>query len=322
MSGAGRPALLLALATLVLCPTDLFAWTPGTHILIGEALLGSAEVLLPSGIAALLRAFPMDFLYGSIAADTSFAKRYAKVGRHCHFWSVADEIADRARDEPLQAFAYGYLAHLAADVVAHNHFVPHQLAITAATSGAGHGYWESRFEMQTGDRWARRAREVIRLDHGRADEHLDRILSPTIFSTPTNRRIFRGMVHASDSQSWQRVMALMAERSRYPLRDATVGAHLEVAFDYVVDCLAHGTQCVPRRFDPSGEASLREAKQLRRASMAGGERAVRRDAAERFRLPEERLGFAARLPAPLHAPRNAALGAPDATSRSERPAAD
>jgi len=164
-----RPALLVALVALACLPTDLFAWTPGTHILLGEALLGSAEVLLPAGIAALLRAFPMDFLYGSIAADTSFAKRYAKVGRHCHFWSVADDIADRARDEPLQAFAYGYLAHLAADVVAHNHFVPHQLAITAATSGAGHGYWESRFEMQTGDRWARRAREVIQLDHGHAE---------------------------------------------------------------------------------------------------------------------------------------------------------
>lgn len=317
MTRPWRPALLVAVVALACFPTELLAWTPGTHILLGEALLGSAELLLPAGLAALLRAFPMDFLYGSIAADTSFAKRYAKVGRHCHFWSVADEIADRARDEPLQAFAFGYLAHLAADVVAHNHFVPHQLAITAATSGAGHGYWESRFEMQTGDRWARRAREVIQLDHGRADEHLDRILSPTIFSTPTNRRIFRGMVHASDSQSWQRVMTLMAERSRYPLRDAAVAAHLDVAFDYVVDCLANGAQCVPRRFDPSGEAALREAKQLRRAAKAGGERAIRRDAADRFRLPSARLGFAERLPAPLHAP-----AATAATSRSEPPAAD
>lgn len=315
MTGRWRPALLLALVALALAPTTLHAWTPGTHILLGEALLGSAELLLPAGIAALLRAFPMDFLYGSIAADTSFAKRYAKVGRHCHYWAVADEIADRARDEPLRAFAYGYLAHLAADVVAHNHFVPHQLAITAATSGAGHGYWESRFELQTGDRWARRARELIRLDHARADEHLDRILSPTVFSTPTNRRIFRGMVHAADSQSWQRVMKVMAERSRYPLRDATVAAHLDVAFDYVVDCLSAGAApSVPRRFDPSGEEALRAAKQLRRAAKAGGDRAIRREAADRFRLPAERLGHAARLTAPLHPP--------DLTARSEPPAAD
>ena len=215
LAGSAVAAVLL----LALFPTDAWAWTPGTHILIGETLLRSADVLLPAGMAALLKAFPYDFLYGSIAADTSFAKRYARVGRHCHNWNVAYDILDRARDDSLRAFSYGYLAHLSADVIAHNHFVPHQLAITTSSSGAGHSYWESRFETATGDQWARRAREVILLDHQRADEHLDRILSPTIFSTRTNRRIFRGMVTVTDLGSWQRLMAVAAERSRYPLRE-------------------------------------------------------------------------------------------------------
>ena len=64
----------------------------------------------------------------------SIAKKYAAAGRHCHSWPVGFEILDRARDEPLRAFSLGYLAHLAADVVAHNYFVPRQLAITSSTS--------------------------------------------------------------------------------------------------------------------------------------------------------------------------------------------
>ena len=72
---------------------------------------------LPPAIAALLGAFPYDVLYGSIAADTSIAKKYAPAGRHCHAWNVGQEIFERAHDEPLRAFALGYLAHLAADVV-------------------------------------------------------------------------------------------------------------------------------------------------------------------------------------------------------------
>jgi len=48
--------------------------------------------------------------------------------------------------KPLRAFAFGYLAHLAADTVAHNYFVPRQLAVTSSTSSLGHSYWESRFE--------------------------------------------------------------------------------------------------------------------------------------------------------------------------------
>src|SRR5690606_38265258 len=193
----------------------------------GEALLRSADVLLPTALAQLLTTHPFEFLYGSIAADTSFAKRYAKVGRHCHYWHVGDEILDRARDDSLRAFGYGYLAHLAADVVAHNHFVPHQLAISSATAGAGHAYWEARFESALGERWARRARDVILLEHGEADEHLDRILSPTIFSTPTNRRIFRGMVHAADVGAYQRMLNLMAANSRWPLRGTAVRAHVD-----------------------------------------------------------------------------------------------
>jgi hypothetical protein len=295
-------AALGALVLMVLLPTDALAWTPGTHILIGETLLRHADVLLPASIAQLLRAFPYDFLYGSIAADTSFAKRYARVGRHCHAWNVGDEILDRARDDALRAFGYGYLAHLAADVVAHNHFVPHQLAITSGSSGSGHSYWESRFESETGDQWPRRAREVILLDHARADEHLDRILSPTIFSTPTNRKIFRGMVHVTDMGSWQRIMALMAQNSRVALREATVSAHLDRAFDYVVDLLARGGEATPRQFDPSGEEALREAKQIRKLALErGGERAARKDAADRFALPDDALRWTPRLPDPLYA---------------------
>jgi hypothetical protein len=299
--------VVAAFVLLALCPADAHAWTPGTHMLLGEALLGSAHLLLPASLATLLRAFPYDFLYGSIAADTSFAKRYARVGRHCHAWAVGDDILSRARDDALRAFGYGYLAHLAADVVAHNHFVPHQLAITSTTSAVGHSYWESRFESHTGDQWARRAREVILLDHPRSDEHLDRVLSPTIFSTPTNRRIFRSMVYVTDSGSWQRVLALMAEQSRWTLRDATVVSHLDRAFDYIVDLLARGADAIPRQLDPSGESALREAKVVRKEALErGGERAARKDAADRFALPPAGPGWAAKLSTPLYARARAA----------------
>jgi len=99
---AGRVALAVLLA-LVLTPAAAHAWTPGTHIFLGEAVMRSLA-LLPSTIAELLSAFPYDFLYGSIAADTSIAKKYAAAGRHCHSWNVGFEIHDNAESEPLRAF--------------------------------------------------------------------------------------------------------------------------------------------------------------------------------------------------------------------------
>src|SRR5438552_7498841 len=71
----GKIAVGLVLL-LVLTPSVAHAWTPGTHVFLGEAVMRSLS-LLPGTIADLLHAFPYDFLYGSIAADTSIAKKYA-----------------------------------------------------------------------------------------------------------------------------------------------------------------------------------------------------------------------------------------------------
>ena len=294
-------ALMLAGAAtlLALLPATAHAWTPGTHVFLGEAVLRSLH-LLPEAVAELLRAFPYDFLYGSIAADTSIAKKYVPVGRHCHSWAVGLEIGAEARDEPLRAFALGYQAHLAADAVAHNYFVPHQLATTASTASVGHSYWESRIETHLAPRYARRARELILLDHSRSDAHLDRILSPTIFSTPTNRRIFRGMVHVGDSESWQRIFGLMAQNSRWDLNDSEVARQLARSFDYVVDWLRRGEESEPYALDPSGDAPLSAAKRVRRAALReGGEFHAIEEAERRFGLPACSLPFSRELDEPL-----------------------
>lgn len=294
--------LAAALVLLALLPATAHAWTPGTHVYLGEAVLRSL-VQLPDAVAELLRAFPYDFLYGSIAADTSMAKKYVPTGRHCHSWTVGLEIHDAAPDEPMRAFGLGYLAHLAADAVAHNHFVPKQLAVTASTSSLGHSYWESRFETHLGPACARQARDLIMRDHSRADGLLDRILSPTIFSTQTNRRIFRGMVHAADSESWQRIFGLMTENSRWDLADAEVGAYIERSYDSIIDFLVHFDRSSPYQLDPSGDEALRVAKQVRREALrAGGPERVREEAERRFGLPVTPLGYARARGAPLYEP--------------------
>lgn len=292
---AGRVLAALAVLGLVtlLFPDPLFAWTPGTHIYLGEAVLANLGPL-PASVADLLRAFPFDFLYGNIAADSSIAKKYAPVGRHCHAWHVGQEIYDRAGSDALRAFGLGYLSHLAADVVAHNFFVPRQLVLTSSTTGIGHSYWESRFERPLGDGFARTAKEVILLDHGLADAHLDNIIAPTIFSVKTNRRLFRGMVHLTESQGWQRAFQLAEQRSRWDLPVEEVTGHLALSFEYVMAML-HSPDSAPRQLDPAGERPLRMAKRMRRETLlAGGWRdkeRIRAIAQEHFGLPQGTLSF-------------------------------
>ena len=285
----------------LIAPETAHAWTPGTHIYLGESVLANLPIL-PAAIADLLRAYPFDFLYGNIAADSSIAKHYAPLGRHCHYWHVGQEIHDLAESDALRAFGLGYLCHLSADTIAHNFFVPRQLMLTSSTAAVGHSYWETRVEAHLGDAYARAARDVILLDHSDADAHLDRLIAPTIFSVRTNRRLFRGMVRLTRTTSWQRASQVAREYSRWALSDQDVERHLGLSFDYMVELLG-GTTASAHQLDPSGERPLRTAKALRRRVLrSAGRRDPARllDAArEHFGLPDRPLEHWIRIPQKL-----------------------
>ena len=288
--------LVIGLALVALLPADAHAWTHGTHVFLSETILTNLK-LLPASVADLIGAFPHDFYYGSIAPDTSIAKHYVPKGRHSHFWNVGQETFDFAPSDQLRAFGLGYLTHLAADTVAHNFFVPRQLLLTSSSQTMGHQYWELRVETHLTDRFARRARDLIRLDHTAADRHLEKIISPTLFSVATNRRIFRSIVHLSDTKSWQRAMQAARERSRWLLTDRDVERHLAVSYDFIMETLETigGRGGLARGYDPSGETPLRRAKRWRREALwAGGlwepERMLE-VAEDKFGLPDDKLGF-------------------------------
>ena len=307
-----RLALAFACVGLVALafPHAAHAWTPGTHIYLGESTLSSLTQL-PAAVADLLRAYPFDFLYGNIAADSSIAKHYAPLGRHCHYWHVGQEIHDLAATDALRAFGLGYLCHLAADTVAHNYFVPRQLMITSSTAAVGHSYWETRVETHLGDAYAKSAKDVILLRHTDADAHLDRIISPTIFSVRTNRRLFRGMVHLTESSSWQRATQVAREYSRWPLTDNDVERHLGLSYDYMMALLG-GPESPALQLDPSGERPLKIAKELRRRVLRDTGRRntakLQTAADEHFGLPDRPLTFWSRIAnrLPWGAPESAA----------------
>jgi hypothetical protein len=133
--------------------------------------------------------------------------------------------------------------------------------------------------------------------------HLDRILSPTIFSTQTGRRIFRGMVHVIDSESWQRVFQLAADASRWDLSDPEVGRYMERSYDYVMDFLSRVERSEPYALDPAGDIALRRALEVRRGARASGmEFRLAEEAVREFAMPDSALTFASGLKPPLYAP--------------------
>lgn len=275
---------------ILLLPEPGWAWGPATHIFVGTEILGAAAALLPAALAKLIRLRPYDFLYGCIAADITFGKKYAPVDRHCHHWHVGEELYDAADCSATRACAIGYLTHLAGDTIAHNFFLPRKLLTSANTQMIGHSYWEHRMDVHLGEPYLRAARHLItEFDHRHNDELFDQVLARAVFSFQTNRRIFNGMIRLANHNTWQAVFDRVIDYSRWDVDDAEVVVWMRHTFDFAADYLIQRENSVPRRLDPTGEQNLLEAKRLRR--QVGLRKSQRRGeleklADERFPLPE------------------------------------
>src|SRR5438128_3168159 len=126
-------------------------------------------------------------------------------------------------------------------------------------------------ETHLGPAYASTAKELILQDHTPSDTHLDTIISPTLFSVGTSRRLFRGMVHLTESESWRWAFQMILENTRWDLPDADVERHMAVAFEYVMELLGDA-DAAARRLDPAGDKALRLAKQMRRQALHEGGR--------------------------------------------------
>jgi hypothetical protein len=141
-------------------------------------------------------------------------------------------------------------------------------------------------DLQVGEAFLGKARRlVMNYDHSAADELFDTVLSRTLFSFRTNRRIFRGMIRAQDNDRWKQVFDRVLRKSRYDLPDTRVQQYLAYSFDFMVEYYQTGSGSRPRSLDPVGALNLRIAKKLRRAGRAeGGDQDPRmlEDLADRF----------------------------------------
>jgi zinc dependent phospholipase C len=258
--------MLAGLVTLIVLawPGDAHAWGPITHLVHGSNVLADLSILT-SPLRDLLATHRLPYLYGCIAADIFHAKKYTRsLYTHCHCWPVGWQIVEAANGEREEAFAYGYLSHLAADVYSHNHFVPVQLVTSFEARTLRHIYWEARFDAaQERDRW-RLVRTVLRHRYRDLDRLVERVVERTLFSFRTNKRIFNSVMALQQLEQWQGMVRRLSSRSRYALPPTEVDRFNDVCLTAIRDLLVRGKRSKCQHADPTGRDALDRAEALRR----------------------------------------------------------
>jgi len=220
---------------------------------------------LPAALQEILGANRFAYLYGCVAADIIHAKKYTRsLYTHCHCWPVGWQIVEAAQGEREEAFAWGYLSHLAADVYSHNHYVPVQLVVSFEAVTHRHIYWEARFDAaQRRDRW-RLVRSVLSHRFEDCDRLVERVVERTLFSFKTNKRIFTSVMGLQQLEQWQTMVHGLGQRSRYPLQPAEIDRFNGLCVDAIQDLMHHGHASACQAADPTGREALAKAEELRR----------------------------------------------------------
>jgi len=274
--------LWLATIFIVLLPESSYAWGPVTHVKLGLEILSNP--LIPPEIFCLINEFPYYFLYGNISADIILWKNRLEYSKHCHNWKIGFEILQNATTKPLKAFAYGYLSHLSADVIAHNFFIPIEMLLNYPYKRGKHIPWEMRYDgWVDGEAWEVLKRIPKEVDSS-CDELLNSILYRKFFSFKTNKRIFVTFLMLQRLNRW-----------RFTKKNQSIDEpwYYSISLSAMFSILSKGVDSPFTKIDPTGRRVMKKAERLKK-ELKGVKRELRE--VKRKKIIENILSYQPPLP--------------------------
>jgi hypothetical protein len=279
---------MILAALFVLAAIGAAAWGPGHHLEFARRLMRARRRALSREIALLIGSERHAFWYGNIAADIVHFKGFGGHYNHCHRWTIVGEMQALAASDAEQAFTLGYLAHLAADTIAHNHFVPYHLARYARSKALGHLYWEMRADHFIHETlW----RVVAELKNDRSLDPLDALVHRTVpkrlLSDRANKLLFNHVLLVAERERWRSAVARVHDFSRAPLDEEFLERFRHAAVGRIRLALSPGGIERLHHIDTNGKLAQREAWAARKKGL--------RRLAGRARRTEESRQFAERF---------------------------
>jgi len=237
-----------------------WAWGPAIHTVIACKILSEASQILPA-ISGILQQYPFEYLYGSLAADFFVFKGQKKKEGHSHNWETGFRFMSETKGDQEAAYAFGFFSHLAADVVAHNYFVPNLIHQASTWKRMGHVYWEARADSFVGPEYMRMARQVLSMEDLGCDELLKLAVGKNGKALRARKHLFTQSVKISDYFSWSQPMFLVEKGSRFRISREYQILMIKISYRLVKNLLTNPVSSPCLSYDPIGSRNLRLASQ-------------------------------------------------------------
>lgn len=238
----------------LLFSSGAWAWGAAVHTVVACNILEQTASILPA-IGEIIRAYPLEYVYGNLAADFFVGKGQKNKKGHSHNWETGLRFLEEASDERETSYAYGFLSHLAADVVAHNYFVPNLICSAFSWKKMGHIYWEARADYEMGHLYTRIAKEVLSMSHLGCDKMLISAVGKRVNGLKTRRRIYTQSVKLSD-YLYMVPPSPFEKSARSIIFNRYLGFTVGLSYRLVQDFLARPDSSPCLSYDPIGAHNL------------------------------------------------------------------
>jgi len=246
---------------LFLSPSDAFAFGPCVHLNLASSVIAQALSLgLPCALIILKN--QKAFFLGNLDPDRVILKNLASYRDHSHNWQRALKNLREAKKDSEKALLLGYLCHLAADVVAHNYFVPYKMVEFYGYPLARHVYWEMRLDAMVASMFGVRSRELGLNDKAHIFD-LKKFVPTHIFKPTINYKITGAILRLSDTYASSRMARLWTQRSPLGITEDEKGEILRLALSAQISVLRAFEQAKVTSLDPRGMHALKTALRLR-----------------------------------------------------------
>jgi len=222
-----------------------WAWGPAVHTVLACRTLDSAASLLPN-IASIIQTYYLEYIYGNLAADFFIGRLQKENSHHSHDWETGFRFLRHARSEKEAAYAYGFLSHLAADVIAHNYFIP-----------MSHIYTEMIVDTSVGSVYFQMAKDVLSMKKLSCDGLLKKTIPDTRNTIKARRHLFTQSLKLSDSISCSPTISFLTRGAMIQISKKTLDFMIHLSYSLIRDVLNDPKSSECFSFDPVGKDNLR-----------------------------------------------------------------
>jgi hypothetical protein len=237
-----------------------WAWGPAIHTAISCKILEEVSQILPL-IARIIQPHPLQYIYGSLAADFFVGKGQKKKNGHSHNWETGFRLLDEAGDDKEAAYAYGFLSHLASDVVAHNYFVPNLVHKASTLKRVGHIVWEFRADHLVGPVYMRIAKDILSTEWLGCDSLLKLAVGKRGNVLKARKQLFTQSVKLSDYLCGLQPVFTINKMSRYQISHQYLAFMISLSYRLAKDFVTHPSTSPCLSYDPIGSQNLRLASE-------------------------------------------------------------